>query len=97
MDSIKEYKSIVRFEKALDIVASSMTQDVTFEVKRIEFVYSQFPHITAEGYVQTDDGRPTDVSLVWKFELYNPNDDKYYRCYVSAVDATFTYMVTLQA
>ena len=91
MDSVKEYKSIIPFDKALQITATSMTSDVVFDVISVELVYTATPHKDSNGYVKIDDGHPSDVDPYWKFALYNPNDNKTYRCYVSAVDGSFKY------
>jgi hypothetical protein len=96
MDSIEEYENIVSFDDSLKTVSTSLTSDVRFTVRKIEFVYCEKPFRTDEGYIQTDDGEPREVSPSWKFTLYNPNDNKYYRCYVDATTGEFRYFTTVQ-
>lgn len=96
MDSIKLYDKIISFEDALKTTSSSLTSEVRFEIKKIEFVYNEKPYITNDGYIQTENGEPRNVSPSWKFTLFNPNDNKYYRCYVNAINGDFRYFITLQ-
>ncbi len=87
MESVTPYTEVVSFENAAKTVSEKLTQNVEFEVEKVEFVYTQLPKLTAMGYIDTENFS-CKISPAWKFVLFNPNDDMAYVCYVDAGDET---------
>lgn len=85
---------IISLNDFLRITSESLTANVTFDVQKIEFVYS-------EQLIKDDQGKidyetlPRKVSPSWKMTLYNANDNLTYVCYVDAKDGrNFRYYTT---
>jgi hypothetical protein len=86
MENIKEVDKIISIEDAIKKVSSNLSEQIQFEVKKIEFVYERKMLVTAEGYVDVENGYPNELFPVWKFTMLNPNDEFNYIAYVNAKD-----------
>lgn len=94
MESVSSYDSIISFEEAISKISEKLSDNVEFEVQRIDFVYTQKPNKTSEGYIDIENYSAI-VEPAWKFTLYNPNDSLTYVCYVDAKDGeNFRYYKT---
>lgn len=94
-ESINPYKDIITFQTVAEKISGSLSDNVKFEVKKIEFIYSEKLILSSEGYVDTEGGVPRSVTPSWKFTLYNPNDELTYICYINAKDGEkFRYFTT---
>lgn len=91
MDDVKQYDNVFPFEEALKTVSDSLTDAVDFTVLRAELVYTLKSFIGDDGYTVIDDGFPRTVLPCWRLVMYNENDDKFYNCYVNALDGEFRY------
>lgn len=91
--NIAVHKDIMDFKDALAVVSQNLAGGDTFELRKIEFVYSRFFARTSEGYIDIEN--PTDeVIPEWKITLYSSKDDYQHICYVQAVDEpVFRYQV----
>lgn len=92
ISNFKEYSEMISLENASEIISSSLTQNVVFEVKKAELVYSEKSvdglNVDVDDYIQ-----PT--AAAWKFTLFNPNDNLTYVCYVDAANGeNFRYYTT---
>lgn len=76
-------KTKISVGAAADIVSENLTDTVTFDVLSAEIVYSG---------ISDNNSMSTKLCPVWKFKLFNPNDDLNYIVYVDAVNGDFSYM-----
>lgn len=75
-------EKIVPMQKAFDIASESLTDQVTFRVDIVQFVYSgQY----------NEDYTKASLRPMWKICAYNPNDEYNYDVYVDAQSAECTY------
>lgn len=79
------YTEILSFEKAAEIIGSHLTQEVTFELKMTELIYTSEPAKDSNGYIDIENSS-SKIKPAWKLTLYNPNDRLVYVCYVDAAD-----------
>ncbi len=77
-----EKKDICSLDNAISILSETLTNNVVFDLKKIEMVY-------AGKY--DDNYTKAILTPSWKFILYNPNDDKYYNVYIDAFDQEVVY------
>lgn len=79
-------------ETAVDIVTSTITNFATFEVEKVELIYSMKHILNDNGYIDVDGGYPTLYFPSWRFTFRNTNDNSYYICYVDLNDSnSFRY------
>lgn len=94
MESVNAYTTIVSLENAAKIMSQKLSDNVEFEVQKIELVYTEKPNKTSEGYIDIENYSAM-VAPAWKFTLYNPNDNLTYVCYIDAKDGeNFRYYKT---
>ncbi|MDR0919107.1 MAG: hypothetical protein LBM93_07650 [Oscillospiraceae bacterium] len=95
MENIKRIDKIISIADATKKVSSNLSDEVKFEVQKIEFIYERKMFVTAEGNVDVNNGYPNRLFPVWKFTMVNPNDELNYIAYVDAKDGeNFTYHTT---
>lgn len=80
--SEKEIEKIVPMQKAFDIASESLTDQVTFRVDSVQFVYSG---------KYNEDYTKAKLHPSWKICAYNPNDEYNYDVYVDAQSGECTY------
>lgn len=85
IESPTNIKSIVSIDEALQILSDSMTSNIEFNVRKVEFVYCLKLMYEEDGSLDTKT-MPTQIHPSWKFTLRNDNDDLSYVCYVDAKD-----------
>lgn len=83
----EQFNEVLPFSEAVRITSGKMTDYVDFEITRAELVYKQKSAIGSLNWGETQ----IPVYPAWKLELYNPNDDITYDCFVNAVNGTFEY------
>ncbi len=83
----EQFNEVLPFSEAVRIASGKMTDYVDFEITRAELVYKQKSAIGSLNWGETQ----IPVFPAWKVELYNPNDDITYDCFVNAIDGTFEY------
>jgi hypothetical protein len=92
IENAKQYNKVINFETATEKISNNLSDKVMFDVQKIEFIYRRKLIKTAEGFVDVEGGYPNEVTPVWKFTLYNPNDSLIYLAYVDAKDGeNFVY------
>lgn len=91
----EKLNNIISLRCAAETISSSLSQNVNFEVQKIELVYCTKNILTSDGYIDIDGGYPTFVAPSWKLTLYNDNDALFYICYLDAKDGeNFRYYTT---
>lgn len=79
------FTEVVSFEKAVEIIADNLTNEVTFELQMIELIYTTEPAKDSSGYIDTEN-QSSKIEPSWRLTLYNPMDQLAYVCYVDAID-----------
>jgi len=94
VESQKSYETIVPLKNALKIFSEWMSDEVVFDIKRIEVIYTRKPKKDENGYIDIVD-TTLYVTPAWKITLYNPNNDYDFICYIDAKDGeNFRYYST---
>lgn len=73
---------IISVEAVMDIVSSSLSQSVVFEVITADLIYHG---------EYADDNKTAQLTPTWCIELLNTNDDLSYRLYIDAVSGKCSY------
>lgn len=82
----QRFSEIIPFEKAVEITSEKMSEYVDFDVSSAMLVYCTNADINGSGKL----GETKEpVFPAWKITLYNTNDNRYYSCYVNALDGGF--------
>ena len=79
-----ELTKLIPFEKAMDIASEKLSEGTVFSLREADLIYSKVQLDT------TIDGETT-LYPHWRFNFFNPNDNKYLFAYVNAVNGQFDY------
>lgn len=81
-----EITQIIPMESAVQIISQELSQNVSFQVRKLELVYFMEYIPDKRGYMDIENGTPHKVWPRYKLTLHNPNDNTEYICYVDAKD-----------
>lgn len=84
---VKECKSVVPVETAVKIISENLSENVTFEVDTVEFVYVQRYVKDEQGHIDIDTYE-SHKTPAWRITMHNANDNLEYMCYVDATDGS---------
>lgn len=82
---VKACKSVIPVETAVKIISENLSENVTFEVDTVEFVYVQRYVKDAQGRINIDTYE-SHKTPAWRITMHNVNDNLEYMCYVDAKD-----------
>ena len=79
-----ELTKLIPFEKAMNIASEKLSDGTVFTLCEADLIYSK---------VQLDTPIDGEATLCphWRFNFFNPNDNKYLFAYVNAVNGQFDY------
>lgn len=91
---VKACDSIVPVETAVKNISENLSENVTFEVDTVEFVYVQRFVKDEQGHINIDTYE-SHKTPAWRITMKNLNDNLTYMCYVDAKDGgNFRYYTT---
>ena len=94
VEAPKSYETIIPLDNVLKIFSKWMSDEVVFDIERIEVVYTRKPKRDENGHYDIVDPEQF-ISPAWKITLYNPNNDYDFVCYIDAKDGeNFRYYST---
>ena len=86
IESRESCDGMISAETAIERMSEYLTDNLVFEVMKMELVYSETSIRLSNGFYDMEGGYPTKIRPAWKFVMNNPNDNRIYVCYVDAED-----------
>ncbi len=83
----EQFTEFLPFSEAVKITRDKMTDYVDFEVTKAELIYQKDNDLGSGNWAESR----CPVNPAWEIDIYNPNDDITYHCFVNAVDGEFNY------